>query len=69
MWLHGSDALFHVARIEARDTLNDRSDRLPNLRRNEDRAERLDVHSGGDRHFRSSNRRTVVREVPSLCTR
>jgi cytochrome P450 len=50
----------HLARLETRVALNTLLDRLPNLQMDQDRAQRLDVHIGGDTLFRSPNRLPVI---------
>jgi cytochrome P450 len=50
----------HLARLETRVALNALLDRLPNLHMDQDRAQRLDVHIGGDTLFRSPNHLPVI---------
>jgi cytochrome P450 len=54
----------HLARLETRVALNALLDRLPNLRIDQDRAQRLDVHIGGDTLFRSPTHLPVVWDHP-----
>jgi cytochrome P450 len=54
----------HLARLETRVALNALLDRLPNLRLDQDWAQRLDVHIGGDTLFRSPNHLPVVWDEP-----
>jgi cytochrome P450 len=50
----------HLARMETRVALNALLDRLPNLRIDQDEAQRLDAHIDGDTLFRSPNCLPVI---------
>ena len=50
----------HLARLETRVALSALLDRLPNLRIDQDRAQRLDSHIGGDTLFLSPNHLPVM---------